>query len=69
MVSYVSDWSLLQEASDLQPARMDEGSESFRSALDAAFRPYVKNHYFDGVYSVSRNGCNTTSQVAGLCTK
>ncbi|XP_062522216.1 F-actin-capping protein subunit alpha-1-like [Corticium candelabrum] len=43
---------LRKEASDLQPARADDGSEGFRNALDSALRPYVKNHYYDGVCAV-----------------
>lgn len=47
--------SMLQEASDLQPATVDEKAEPFRAALDKSMQAYIKEHYPNGVVTVSTN--------------
>ncbi|ENN79256.1 hypothetical protein HUJ04_005143 [Dendroctonus ponderosae] len=43
---------LRKEASDYQPYSPDSTAEPWRSALDAEFTQYTKNHYKDGVSTV-----------------
>ena len=42
-----------QEATDVQPTGIDEGAESWRAALDRAVQSYAKEHYPNGVVTVS----------------
>ena len=37
----------------MQPASVNESAESYRRALDDAFRKYTANHYPDGVSTVT----------------
>ena len=42
-----------QEASDVKPSSNESAAESYRAALDKAWRDYVKEHFPDGSSSVS----------------
>ncbi len=50
--------ALIQEASDPQPAQVDEKAEPFRAALDKSVSSYAKDHYPSGVVTVSSALCN-----------
>ena len=43
----------MQEATDVQPTNVDEKAEPFRFALDKAMQVYLKEHYPNGVVTVS----------------
>ena len=43
----------LQETGEIQAASVDNTAEPFRSALDKAMQSYVKEHYPDGIVTVS----------------
>jgi capping protein alpha len=43
---------LRKEASDIQPAAVDDSIEKYRSALDNTLQQYCKQHYPDGVVTV-----------------
>ncbi len=45
----------VQEAGETQPAQVDDSAESWRAALDRALQAYVKEHYPDGIVTVSHN--------------
>lgn len=53
---------LRKEASDLQAADIDAVAEPWRAVIEAAFTPYVHNHYKHGVTSVygTSNDSNIT---------
>ena len=42
-----------QEASEIQPESVDSEAERFRADLDKAAQEYIKEHYPDGVATVS----------------
>ena len=45
-----------QEASDPQPTAIDERAEPWRAAVEKAMQAYVKEHYSNGVLTVSGLG-------------
>ena len=45
-----------QEASDPQPTAIDERAEPWRAAVEKAMQAYVKEHYPNGVLTVSGLG-------------
>lgn len=43
----------VQEAGEIQPTSIDQGAEQHRSALDSALTKYTKEHFPNGVVTVS----------------
>ena len=51
-----------QEASDPQPTGVDERAEPWRAAVDKAMQGYVKEHYPNGILTVSSWRIDTVMQ-------